>query len=75
MRQARIQMAELLDSVEAGEEILITRRGKPVARLTEAGSTGAPAISFPSRRDLRERLPRARTTSAEIVRADRVARG
>jgi prevent-host-death family protein len=30
---AKTHLAELLDRVEAGEEIVITRRGKPVARL------------------------------------------
>ncbi|MEO3435250.1 type II toxin-antitoxin system Phd/YefM family antitoxin [Inquilinus sp. CAU 1745] len=31
---ARAHLGELLDRVEAGESIEITRRGKPVARLT-----------------------------------------
>lgn len=31
--EAKNKLAELLDAVEAGEEITITRRGKPVARL------------------------------------------
>jgi len=31
--EAKNHLSELLDLVEKGEEILITRRGKPVARL------------------------------------------
>lgn len=31
--EAKNKLAELLDAVEEGEEIVITRRGKPVARL------------------------------------------
>jgi len=31
--EAKTKLSELLDRVEHGEEILITRRGKPVARL------------------------------------------
>ncbi len=31
--EAKTHFAELLQRVEAGEEIVITRRGKPVARL------------------------------------------
>ncbi len=31
--EAKIQLSELLERVEEGEEITITRRGKPVARL------------------------------------------
>lgn len=30
---AKTHLSDLLDRVEAGEEIVITRRGKPVARL------------------------------------------
>lgn len=32
--EAKTKLSELLDRVEHGEEIIITRRGKPVARLT-----------------------------------------
>lgn len=37
--EAKTRLGQLLDWVEAGEEVLITRRGKPVARLVppEAG--------------------------------------
>jgi prevent-host-death family protein len=31
--EAKTHLSELLVAVEAGEEVLITRRGKPVARL------------------------------------------
>ncbi len=31
---AKARLSEILDRVEAGEEVVITRRGKPVARLT-----------------------------------------
>lgn len=31
--EAKTKLGGLLDRVEAGEEIVITRRGKPVARL------------------------------------------
>lgn len=35
--EAKARLSELLDRVESGEEIVITRRGKPVARITRAG--------------------------------------
>jgi prevent-host-death family protein len=38
--EAKTKLSHLLDLVEAGEEIVITRRGKPVARLVSA----APAV-------------------------------
>ncbi len=31
--EAKTKLSELLDAVERGEEIVITRRGQPVARL------------------------------------------
>ncbi|GHC53526.1 type II toxin-antitoxin system Phd/YefM family antitoxin [Neogemmobacter tilapiae] len=34
--EAKTHLSELLAAVEAGEEVLITRRGKPVARLVPA---------------------------------------
>lgn len=34
--EAKTQFSDLLDKVEAGEEVLITRHGKPVARLSKA---------------------------------------
>ena len=37
--EAKTRLGQLLDQVEAGEDILITRRGKPVARLSAPGST------------------------------------
>lgn len=35
--EAKTKLSALLDRVEKGEEILITRHGKPVARLTAPG--------------------------------------
>ena len=36
--EAKNTLGALLDRVEHGEQILITRRGKPVARLVPAGA-------------------------------------
>ena len=33
VRQAKTQLSRLLTRVEAGEDVVITRRGEPVARL------------------------------------------
>ena len=35
--EAKNRLTALLDEVEGGGEVLITRRGKPVARLVAAG--------------------------------------
>lgn len=34
--EAKTRLSELLDRVERGEEVLITRHGKPVAKLVQA---------------------------------------
>lgn len=39
--EAKNKLSALLNRVEAGEEIVITRRGKPVARLISANLTAA----------------------------------
>ena len=36
LREAKSNLSRLLAQVEAGEEIIITRNGKPVARLVPA---------------------------------------
>ena len=38
--EAKNTLSALLDAVEAGDEIVITRRGKPVARLVSASCVG-----------------------------------
>ncbi|MBY0336638.1 MAG: type II toxin-antitoxin system prevent-host-death family antitoxin [Acetobacteraceae bacterium] len=42
---AKAKLSELLDRVEAGEEVTITRRGKPVAKLVPVEGA-APGIRF-----------------------------
>jgi prevent-host-death family protein len=36
--EARLRLSALLDRVEAGDEVVITRRGRPVARLISANA-------------------------------------
>ena len=38
--EAKTHLAELLRKAEAGEEVVITRRGKPVARLVQFREPG-----------------------------------
>ena len=35
--EAKVKLSELLDKVEHGEQVVITRRGKPIARLVPEG--------------------------------------
>jgi len=55
--EAKTHLAELLRKAEAGEEVVITRRGKPVARLVQFRESDAPAREAVVRelRDFRKR--------------------
>ncbi|MEL6745947.1 MAG: type II toxin-antitoxin system prevent-host-death family antitoxin, partial [Pseudomonadota bacterium] len=43
--EARNQLSSLLDKVEAGEEVTITRNGKPVAKLVKAEDDEAAVVA------------------------------
>lgn len=40
VHKAKTQLSRLLAQVEAGEEVMITRRGEPVARLVSCKTKG-----------------------------------
>jgi prevent-host-death family protein len=42
LAEAKAHLSELVDRVEAGASVNITRRGKPVARLTAVGGPRKP---------------------------------
>jgi prevent-host-death family protein len=44
IQEAKAQLSTLLSLVEDGEEIIISRRGRPVARLVRANPTRKPQI-------------------------------
>jgi prevent-host-death family protein len=76
--EAKTKLAELLDKVEAGETVTITRRGKPVAKLVPAVVDEAERAR---RRALIEEIKRRRvgwdrgakpgSTIAELIKAGR----
>lgn len=68
VREARQRIGKLLDQVVAGEEVVIMRRGRPVARLTRIEGDEAPLMRFPDRADLRAKLPAGKKTSTKIIR-------
>lgn len=59
--EAKTKLSELLDRVEGGEEVVVTRRGKPIARLVPAG--GKPLV-HPNR-----------TTAEELIEIGQRFRG
>ena len=65
VRETRERLSTLLDAVAVGEEIIILRHGKPVARLT---APPPEKIQFSNRSKLRASLPPARESSAQVVR-------
>jgi len=70
LADAKAQLSELVDRVEAGESIGITRRGKPVARLTAADSPRQ-RVDVGRLRALTETMPPADQDAAELVRSMR----
>ncbi len=71
IKQARQQLPDLIDRVEAGEEITISRQGRAVARLIPAPKTlkHLPALS-----EFRRRIGALGTPAAQLLRAEREGR-
>jgi antitoxin (DNA-binding transcriptional repressor) of toxin-antitoxin stability system len=70
VQQARKDMSRLLDAVIGGDNIIITRRNKPVANLSAITSNthGVVVARFQDRTAFRTHLPRAKTSSTELLR-------
>ena len=65
--ETKAHLSELLERAEKGEEIVITRRGEPVAQLAPIRTT-KPSIDFARLRALRAAMPRAKTPADKLVR-------
>lgn len=70
LADAKAHLSELVDRVEAGASIDITRRGKPVARLTSIVHDRKP-IDVAALRELTASMPSSPQSAAELVRAMR----
>ncbi len=68
--QAKARLSELLDKVEAGQEVVITRRGKAVAHLTAAVRLKKP-LPLRELARFRAAMPQLRRPSAELLREAR----
>ena len=51
VHQAKTQLSRLLAQAEAGEEVVIARRGEPVARLVRLQDSGQAPARHPERED------------------------
>ncbi len=67
LREVQERLNRVEELVAREGEIVITRKGKAVARLLPARPRGMP----PSHADLRARMPRLAVPSESLVRQDR----
>jgi prevent-host-death family protein len=66
--EAKAHLSELLDKVETGEKVVITRHGQPVAHLVGVSQVKRPIRSFAA---FRAKMPRLRKPSAVLLREAR----
>ena len=67
LAQAKAHLSELLDKVEAGEEVVITRRGRAVAHILPAVQKKKP-LRLKELAEFRSAMPSLRRPSAELLR-------
>ncbi|MBU3916735.1 type II toxin-antitoxin system prevent-host-death family antitoxin [bacterium] len=74
VREVRQQIGSLLDAVTAGEKVVITRRGKPIAKLTVIAPEES-NLRFPDRSKFRAQISASQKTSDILIREMRDERG
>ena len=67
---AKANLGELLDRVEGGEEVAITRHGRPIARISPAAWPKTP-LPLEELAEFRAGMPRLLRPSAELLREAR----
>uniref|UniRef100_E6QVF6 Antitoxin n=1 Tax=mine drainage metagenome TaxID=410659 RepID=E6QVF6_9ZZZZ len=67
LAQAKAHLSELMDNVESGEEVVITRHGRPVARVLPINPIKQ-MLSLQRLAELRQQVPAWRGSSAEMLR-------
>jgi prevent-host-death family protein len=67
IREVRRELAQLDELVSREGEVVVTRRGRPIARLLPLRSKRR----MPSHADLRASMPRLRKGSEEHLRSER----
>ena len=65
--QAKAHLSELLDKVEAGEEVVVTRHGRAVARILSAMRQKQP-LPLDDLAAFRATMPPTRRPSADLLR-------
>lgn len=67
IREMRANLGRLAELVAAEGELLISRRGQPIARVLPMSQHRQP----PDHADLRQRMALLQPSSAELIRAER----
>jgi prevent-host-death family protein len=70
LADAKTRLSELVDRVQAGESIEITRRGKPVARLIAITVPRKP-VDVAALRALTDTMTPSAQSAADLIRAMR----
>ncbi|MDQ2080939.1 type II toxin-antitoxin system prevent-host-death family antitoxin [Xanthobacteraceae bacterium Astr-EGSB] len=70
LADAKAHLSELVDRAEAGDSIDITRRGKPVARLT-AAARPRQRVDASALRALTSTMPPQAVGAADLIRSMR----
>jgi len=67
--EAKAQLSAIIEMVEAGETVTITKRGKPVVKMVPANALPIkPKMDLEELRKLRALTPMMKTNSVEIIR-------
>jgi prevent-host-death family protein len=67
LADAKAHLSELVARAERGEDVSITRRGKPVVKLTRIERPKKP-IDFEAIRKLRESMPMQTESAGDFIR-------
>jgi prevent-host-death family protein len=67
LADAKAHLSELVNRVEAGEDVRITRRGKPVARLTPI-SAKRPALDVAELRAVTDQMEFQAESAGDFIR-------
>jgi prevent-host-death family protein len=70
LAQAKAHLSELLDRVEAGEEVTVTRHGRAVAHIQPVSRPKRP-LRLDDLAAFRATMPRLRGSSTELLREAR----
>ncbi len=71
--EAKAKLSEIIQAVEAGEDIRITRHGSPVVRLVSEHAQPRKSIDIERLRRWRAETPPSAISAVDLVRADRDA--